>query len=169
MNTIMLCFLIIVVRVIETSLATIRMIFTIRNNKLLATLIAFFEILIWFLIVKEAINSENNIFIAISYAVGFSLGTYLGITINEKRVPSNLMLTVIVNKNKDIIFKDLIDNKYAFSTLKAKGKDLKKNKDIIFIVTTNKRAKKLERILMKHDDKIFIVTNEPKQIFNGFF
>ncbi len=170
MNTLVLCFLIIIVRIIETSMATIRMIFTIKNNKLLATLIAFFEILIWFLIVKEAINAEEgNIFIAISYAMGFALGTYFGMVINEKKVPSNIMLTVIVNKNREAIFKELIDNKYAFSVLKAKGKDLKSNKDILIIVTTNKRIKKLERILLAHDDKIFIVTNEPKQIFNGFF
>lgn len=169
MNTILLCFLIIVVRIVETSMATVRMIFTIKNKKVIATSIAFFEILIWFLIVKEAINSEgNNIIIAISYAIGFALGTYVGMAINEKRVPTNLIVTTIVIKNREILYKTLTKNKFAFSILKAKGKDLKKNKDIVFIVTSSRRLKKLEEILLKHDKKAFIITNEPKQIFNGF-
>lgn len=170
MNTLVLCFLIIIVRVIETSMATVRMIFTIKNKKAIATFIAFIEILIWFLIVKEAIKAEeNSILIALSYAIGFALGTYIGMIINEKRIPTNLMLTIIVNKNRESIFKMLMNNKFAFSTLKAKGRDLKTNRDIIFIVTTSKRIKKLEKLLLEYDDKIFIITNEPKQIFNGFF
>ena len=169
MNIIMLCFLIIAVRVIETSMATVRMIFTIKNNKAVATSIAFFEILIWFLIVKEALNTTNSsILIAISYALGFALGTYLGMIINEKSVSTNLIVTTIINKNKTKIYKSLTERGFAFSSLKAKGKDLKMNKDIIFIVTTSKKMKKLEKILLELDNNAFIITNEAKQIFNGF-
>lgn len=170
MNTIMLCFLIIMVRTVETSMATIRMIFTIKNKKAISTIISFFEILIWFLIVKEAINTEeNNIFIAISYALGFAIGTYVGMIINENRVPSKLVVNALITKNREKIFSSLKNNNFAFSVLKAKGRDLKTNKDILFIVTTNKRIKKLEKILLGYDNKAFIITNEPKQIFNGMF
>ncbi len=168
MDTVILCFSIMIIRAIETSMATVRMIFTIRNKKVVSTLIAFIEILIWFLIVKKAITTqENNIFIAISYAFGFAIGTYLGMIINEKRVPTNLMVIAVISKNKNDIFSNLNKAGFAFSVLKAKGRDLKTTKDIVFIVTSSKKLKGLEKILLEYDKKTFIITNEPKQIFNG--
>ncbi len=169
MDTILLCFLIIVVRIVETSMATVRMMFTIKSQKITSTIIAFFEILIWFLIVKEAINTENNsIFIALSYALGFAGGTLVGMIITEKRMPTNLMVIAIFHKNKKQILKSLTENKFAFSILKVKGKDML-YKDMVLIVTSSRKVKRLERIILESDDKAFIVTNESKQVFNGYY
>ena len=68
MELFILCVKIFFVRILDVSLGTVRMIITVKGNKLVASLIGFFEILVWFLIVKEALNTtETSIFIALSY------------------------------------------------------------------------------------------------------
>ncbi len=169
MNIYLLCVLIYFVRIVDTSLATIRTIFIIRNKIVISTVIAFFEILVWFLIVKEAINTGNNIFIAISYSLGFASGIFLGIFINEKLITSILSVNIIINQNRKEIIEAIKENGFAFSLSKVKGRDLIKNKDLLFIVTTNKKLKLLKKLIISIDPDAFIVVAESKYIYNGYY
>ena len=60
MELFILCVKIFFVRILDVSLGTVRMIITVKGNKLVASLIGFFEILVWFLIVKEALNTTET-------------------------------------------------------------------------------------------------------------
>ena len=55
-----LCIKIFFVRILDVSLGTIRTIMTVKNKNLIASIIGFVEITIWFLVVKEAINTEKT-------------------------------------------------------------------------------------------------------------
>lgn len=170
MSIYLLCVLIFIVRIIDTSLATIRTILVIRNKIIISTIIAFFEILIWFLIVKEAITTTNNsILIAISYSLGFAIGIFLGILITDKVITSVVSVNVVINKNRKEIFKTLSENNFAFSVSKIKGRDLIKSKDMLFIVTTNKKLNKLKKTITDIDETAFIVVGENKYIYNGYY
>ena len=58
---------------------------SVKNNNFIASVIGFFEVTIWFLIVKEALNTnDNSLFIIFSYALGFSTGTYIGGILSNK-------------------------------------------------------------------------------------
>lgn len=170
MNIYLLCVLIFFVRIIDTSLATIRTIFIIRNKIFISTFIAFFEILVWFLIVKEAMNTSNNsIFIAISYSLGFAMGIFLGILITDKAITTVVSVNIVINKNRKEVLKSLIENNFAFSISKIKGRDLIKNKDMLFIVTTNKKLNKLKKLIIDLDETAFIVVGDNKYIYNGYY
>ena len=85
MSLFFLCLKIFIVRIVDVSLGTICTILTVRNKRKLAALLGFIEIFIWFVIVKEALNTDStSIFIAISYAGGFATGTYIGSFLSEK-------------------------------------------------------------------------------------
>ena len=55
-----LCLKIFFVRILDVSLGTIRTIFSVKGKSLIASLIGFVEVTVWFLVVKEAINTDNN-------------------------------------------------------------------------------------------------------------
>lgn len=170
MNLYLLCVIVFFVRIIDTALATIRTILVIRNKIIISAVIAFFEILIWFLVVKEAITTtQNSILIAISYAGGFAIGIFLGILITDKVITSVLSVNVVINNNKKKLFKSLTDKNFAFSVSKVKGKDLVKSKNMLFIVTTNKRIKELKKIVNHYDKSAFIVISDNKHIYNGYY
>ena len=84
----LLCIKIFIARLIDVSLGTFRTIMTIKEKDLLAALIGIIEITVWFLVVKEALNTDNNsYFIVLSYALGFSIGTYIGGKISRLFIP----------------------------------------------------------------------------------
>jgi uncharacterized protein YebE (UPF0316 family) len=168
MNIFWLCVTIFFVRIVDTSLATIRTILTVKNKIVISSIIAFFEIFIWFLIVREAIITTNNsIIIAISYSLGFAVGTFLGIIITDKYITSVLSINIVINNNNKEIIKKLRENGFAMSISKITGKDLK-NKDMLFVVTTNKRLEKLKRVVISLDKNAFIAVSENKYVYNGF-
>lgn len=80
-----LCFKIFLARILDVSIGTIRTMFIVKGNKIIASIFAFFELIIWYYAAREALNTDiDSILIPISYALGFGVGTYLGIAINNK-------------------------------------------------------------------------------------
>ena len=161
-----LCLKIFFVRIIDVSLGTVRTIFSVKGKNLIAILIGFAEITVWFLVVKEALNTdENSLWIVFSYASGFSTGTYIGGIISNKFIKSNLGVQVITNNNN--IINILRDNGFGVSVIDIKGKKDEK-KYMLYISITNKNYTELEKIIKSYDEKAFIVVNEIKNIENGF-
>ena len=104
MVTLIMCMKIFFARLIDVSLGTFRTINTVKGKDLVAASIGLAEITVWFLIVKEALNTDNNsIWIVIAYALGFSVGTYIGGKISKKFIKSNLEVQVILSSKDDNI------------------------------------------------------------------
>ena len=84
MEILILCIKIFCVRIVDVSMGTFRTIVTVKGQKLLASMIGFVEVFIWFVIVKEALSTDStSIFIAFAYAGGYATGTYLGSLLSE--------------------------------------------------------------------------------------
>ena len=159
----LLCIKIFLVRILDVSLGTVRTIMTVKNKNIIASIIGFLEITVWFLVVKEALNTENNsIFIVFSYALGFSTGTYIGGIISNKYIKGYVTVQVITtNKNLENILRK---NKYGVTTINIENK----NQKMLVIQINNKTINELKTLINKNDQKAFVVINETKYIQNGF-
>lgn len=168
-NIIILCITIFLVRIIDTSLATIRTVLVVRDKTHLAFITAFFEVFVWFLIVREALNtdSDNVLAIAVSYSLGYAIGVRVGMYITEKFITTNVSVNIVVEQRKEVV-KALIDNNFAVSVSKIKGKDLISDKYMIFVATTNKKLSKLKKIVTKIEPRAFIVVSENKMVLGGY-
>ena len=79
MELLLLCIKIFCVRIMDVSLGTMRMIVTVKGKAIIASLIGFVEVFIWFVIVKEALNTDStSLWVAASYAGGYATGTFVG-------------------------------------------------------------------------------------------
>ena len=66
-------------RIIDVSLGTFRTILTVKGKICFPTIIAFFEVIIWFYVAKEALLVDtNNVLIPISYSLGYATGNLIG-------------------------------------------------------------------------------------------
>ncbi len=168
MNTFLLCIKIFCARLIDVSLGTFRTINTVKGRDLIASLIGIVEITVWFLVVKEALNTTNNsVFIVISYALGFAVGTYIGGKISKVFIKSNLEVQVILSSKDDNIVSEIRKNGYGVTAIDVKGsKDVKY---MLYIQIRDNTLEKLKRLVRKLDNKAFIVVNETKYVENGYF
>lgn len=167
-NVVFLCLIVFIARIIDTSLSTVKTVLIVKDKTLYASLAAFCEVLVWFLIVREALATDANaVLIALSYAAGYSSGTLVGMYVTNSLITSNVSVNIVVKQQKDIV-NALIDNNFAVSVSKIKGKDLKSNKYMIFVCTTNKRINELKKIVTNIDDHAFIVVSDNKYIVGGY-
>lgn len=165
MNSILLCIKIFLIRILDVSLGTIRTIITIKGKTMLASIVGFIELFIWFVIVKEALNtSQNSIFIAISYAGGFAIGTYLGSYISNRIIHANLSIQVITSK-ADILAGILRDNNYGVTVMSVKDND----RFLLLIQTNDRNLDNIKKLINDIDSSAFVFINEVKYVYNGFF
>lgn len=106
--------LILISRVIDVSLGTIRMILANKGIKLTASIIGFFEVLIWLLVITTIMKNLTNFVAYIAYALGFSLGTYFGIYLEERISIGQVRLRVITKKDLVQMIDDMKPTKYVF-------------------------------------------------------
>ena len=122
MELLLLCIKVFCVRILDVSLGTTRTIVMVKGKTTLASIIGFFEVLIWFLVVKEALNTDiNSIWIAVAYAGGFATGTFVGGFLSNKFIKGNFGVQVILSKNDNKVVNTLRKEGYAVSVIDVKG------------------------------------------------
>ena len=168
MTLFLLCLKIFVARLIDVSLGTFRTIMTVKGKHLIASLIGIVEVTVWLLVVKEALNTDNNsYFIIASYALGFSIGTYIGGRISKIFIKSNLEVQVVLSDKNDEIISKIRSEGYGVTAIEVKG--AKSNKYMLYIQIRDKSLQKLKNILKGLDENAFIAVNETKYVENGYF
>lgn len=162
------CLKIFAARIIDVSLGTIRTVFVVKGKTLEPFVIAFFEVLIWFIVAREALNTEGNmILIATSYAGGYATGTLIGSKLSRWLVKGVIGVQVVVKENSTKLIETLREKGYAVSVIELKNDYDGKNKDMLYIGINNNKLKEVTKIIKEYDSSAFIVVNETKLVQNG--
>lgn len=170
MELLLLCIKIFCVRIMDVSLGTMRTIVTVKGKKHIASLIGFVEVFIWFVIVKEALNVEStSLWIAFSYAGGYASGTFIGGFLSERIIKGNFGVQVITSKKDDELVAFLKKSGFGVSVIDVKSENEHSEKYMLFIEIDKTRFNELKKLIKKYDEKAFIVVNETKAVYNGYF
>jgi len=141
---------------------------TVRGKRKVAALIGFVEVMLWFLIVNEALNTDqDSLFIAISFAGGFAAGTFVGGLIVKHLIPSNFLVQVITSKRDNALLQAISSDGFPMTVAGVFGKDHLSEKYLLFIYVDGKYLKKLKETIVKYDSSAFISISEGKASFNG--
>ena len=157
---IILPLLIILARVVDVSLGTLRIIYLHRGKKLLVPLLGFIEILIWLIAIRQIMQNLSNIFYYFAYAGGFALGNYIGICIEEKLAIGNYIIRIVTPKNGDELIEELKANGFGLTMIDAKGSrgDVK----VIFTVIKRKDKDKILSLVNKINSQTFYTIDDVK-------
>lgn len=170
MELLFLCIKIFLVRILDVSLGTVRTIITVKGRRVLASLVGFIEVFVWFLIVREALNTdETSLWIAISYSLGFATGTYVGSVLSDVFISGTLGLQIITSKEDEEMVRILRENGYAVTVVDVRGMEENKGKFMLMIEIDKKKLSHLKNLIKSLDPKAFIIVNETKYVQNGYF
>lgn len=162
----LLCLKIFFVRIIDVSLGTFRTIITVKGKAFYASVIGFIEVFVWFLIVREALNTDvESIWIAISYSLGFATGTYIGSILSKHFIEGTLSIQIITTKYN--LVNAIRENGYGVSVINVNGKD-EEEKYMLFIEIKNKSLKQLRGLASSIDKNCFFIVTETKYVQNGY-
>jgi uncharacterized protein YebE (UPF0316 family) len=165
MKLLILCTEIFFARILDVALGTIKTFYIVKEKKLIASLISFIEIIIWFIVAKEALNTEiKSYFIPISYGLGYATGTYIGTLISSKYISGHLTVHIISSKIKKKDIEYLKQEGFGLTSITLENKKM-----YLIIEIDKKRLNHLNDCLKKIDENAFIIANESKIVQNGFF
>ena len=169
MSIFLLCIKIFFTRIIDVTLGTFRTVVTIKNKITLASIIGFFEVLIWFIIAKEALESQSNIWVGIAYATGFAAGTYIGGILSRYLVKGNLQVQIITSNMTQEYLDKLRKEGFGVSVMDINQKEGEPDKYLLLFEINNKDFEKLNKLIKKKDKNAFIIVNESIKVINGYF
>ncbi|HZK44474.1 MAG TPA: DUF5698 domain-containing protein [Syntrophomonadaceae bacterium] len=153
-------------RIIDVSLGTVRMILVIRGDKLPASLIGFFEILVYTIALGLVVGSLDDPVKLIVFCTGFALGIYVGSIIEERLALGFRGLQVTINKEYAHIVEELREEGFPVTCWDASGKAGPKL--VLNIIVKRNMAQLVADKVYEKDATAFVVLMEPKQFRGGY-
>jgi uncharacterized protein YebE (UPF0316 family) len=154
-------------KMIDVTLSTLSTMNIIKNKRLTASIIGSIDVLVWFIVVKEAITTNNNsIFIPIFYALGYGIGTMLGLIISN-RVIKSISTVLIITKNKSIS-KIISSNNYGGTIISSKGLKDNRNNYMIISQISSRKLKSFKNLINEYDNTALIITIDSKNVLNAY-
>ena len=156
-------------RVLDVSFGTLRTVYTVKGKELIASVIAFIEVLIWFIVAREALSGplEHPLLIAVSYSGGYATGTLIGTTISNLFVSGLVMVQAITQKDDKKLITKIRKQGYGVSIIPLKGEMDTTKKEMLLIETNKKNLKSLIALIKKEEPNAFIIVSETKMVQNG--
>ncbi|RQD80651.1 MAG: DUF2179 domain-containing protein [Methanocalculus sp. MSAO_Arc2] len=113
--------LIVIARIADVSMGTIRIIYVARGYRHLAPAIGFFEVIIWLLAIGEIMKNLDNPACYIAYGLGFALGNYTGILLEDKLSIGQVIVRVITKRDATQLVDSLKQKNYGITSINAEG------------------------------------------------
>ena len=166
---VLMCLKIFLARIIDVTLGTVRTGLVVRGSKNTAALIAFVEVLIWFLIAREALTTDaTSWLIPICYAGGYATGTYIGSYITVNFMESLIGVQVTTKEaSVDKMIKEIRDAGFGVSVIDLKNPSDSHNKKMLMIQLNKSKLKVLTHIIRENDKDAFVVISDTKYVQNG--
>ena len=167
---IIFCIQIFLCRIADVSLGTIRTVLTVKGMSKRAAICGFFEVFIWFIIVREALNSgSGHILTAVFYAGGFATGTLIGGVLSRKLIKGSIEVQIITKTDDDVLEIYLRQAGFGVSVVEVNASEYSDKKKMLFVETENARFKELKKIVMEKSEGAFMTVKDTAYVQNGFF
>ena len=164
------CLKVMVGRMLDVPLQTVRMILVVKGKSFLAAVAGFLETFIWFVVVRDAIQTGvESVFVAIAYGLGFAFGTLIGGALAKKFIRGNMEVQVVTGKRDDEMVQKIREAGFGVSVVDVHESEYGCEKYMLFIEIEDIRLADLRRLVKSLDPDAFIVVHETKYVQNGYF
>src|SRR5215471_7058783 len=149
--------LIVLARITDVSLDTIRTVSVIQGRRAFAAILGFFEAVVYICAVAKVLLNMNQPVYALAYGLGFAAGTYLGMVI-EQRLAFGKQLVFLLTPKGPELGQVLRAADYKVAEFKAHTRegDLK----ILCVEILRREAQKLIRTASAIDERCVFIIND---------
>lgn len=158
----MIPMLIVIARVIDVSIGTMRIILISRGYRLYAGLLGFLESLVWITATVQIMQNLDSVFNYLAYAGGFALGTYSGVYIEQKISMGKVIARIITNRDNSLLVAKLQEEDYSMTTIDAEGRF--GHVKVLFLVLNRKQVPKLASVINEYHPKAFYTIEDIRYV-----
>ncbi|HET7275559.1 MAG TPA: DUF2179 domain-containing protein [Longimicrobiaceae bacterium] len=153
-------------RIVDVSLATLRMLLSVRGFKIVAPLIGFFEVLVWIFAVGNAIKHLESPYHLFGYAAGFSSGTLVGLWIEEKMALGMSTIRIMSQVGGVEIAEALRERGFGVTEFAGHGRE--GTVEVVYAVLRRRDLPVVFREVGIWDPDAFVTVEEPRSIQRGW-
>ena len=156
-------------RICDVTFGSMRTVLVVKGKTYIAALIGFFEVFIWFVVVKDALSSEGPLLpVAASYAAGYACGTYIGGTVAKMLIGGHVTLHVVTSERNARLCEMLRDEGFGITVMDVNGSPYGEEKNLILADFDAKRLREFESLVENVDPDAFILVQETKSHIGGY-
>lgn len=156
MVIIIIYLIILILKILENALSTLRSIILANNKKSLGAFLNLIIALIWILSTTIVIiNIQKDFFKIVAFALGSFIGSYVGCIMEEKLAIGNNLIICITSKDKKSLINKIEALNYDVIVIDAN--DNHDDKNVLFIMTPRKSRKRLINTIKRIDRKSSII------------
>ena len=159
--------LIFVARIMDVSIGTLRVIFVAKGYRIYAPILGFFEVIIWLLAIRQILNHINNPMCYLAYGLGFGVGNYVGIRLDERLSLGTVLVRIVPKLDTTNLIAHLRESGFGVSLVDIEGMSGKLK--MILTVTKRKDLKEMMQIIQLYNPNAFVTVEDVKTAKEGYF
>lgn len=150
--------LIIVARISDVTFGTLRIVMVSKGQKLIAPVLGFFEVVIWLITMSKVIQNIDNWLAYVAYGLGFALGNYIGLLVEERLAVGVVRLQIITRTNADELVVRLRESGYGITYHEASGSEGKVA--VIYSVVKRTNINSVVELIGKYNPQAFYTISD---------
>ena len=159
--------LIIIGRICDVSIGTVRVIFVAKGYRTLAAFLGFLEILIWVVVGRHVLVKSTSIIHFIAYAAGFGIGNYIGLVIEDKMSIGVVILRIILRKSSTELLNFMKKHEIGFTVVDGEG--AQGTVKVVFSVLNRQDLSKVIQAINLYNPKAFYSIEDVRTSNAGIF
>jgi uncharacterized protein YebE (UPF0316 family) len=156
-----------VLRVLNMTLDTLRMLFMLRGRKTLAWIFGFLVSLIFVFLLTSIIANLNSVLYILAYSAGFATGGVIGMWIEERLAIGFTNIQIISPRRGAVMAQKLREGGYAVTEIPARGKDGMVS--MLSLSVRRKQVVEVGNIINECDEEAFVTSEDVHPMRRGFF
>ena len=164
---IILPLLILLARITDVSMDTIRVIMVSKGYRNYAPIIGFFQSLVWVITISRVMVNLEIWTAYVGYAGGFALGTYVGMRIEEKLALGYELIRVITRTDAIELIDNLRKEGFAVTSVSGEGRDGQVG--ILYIIMKRKTMKQVVHIIHGYNPKAFYTIEDMRFVHTSSY
>lgn len=154
-------------KILENTLATVRLIVVANGKKMLGSILNFIVSIIWvFTAGIVIVNINQDLLKIFFFCLGSGIGSYIGSCIENKLALGNNLFLCIIDKDDLSIIDKLRDIGYGITTVPGYGKD--NEKYVMLIYASRKHKIKLINDINSFTSNSMIISENASNIYGGY-
>jgi uncharacterized protein YebE (UPF0316 family) len=158
--------LVFVARVVNVAMGTVRSLMAMRGQRKLATVISFFESLIFIVAISQVLQNVDNLWNILGYASGFAVGTWTGLKIEERLALGFAEVQVITQSAGSELADALRDAGYGVTQVVGQG--LRGQVHVLTVVANRRDVPAITTLASKVDDRAFVTVDSASHVYRGY-
>ena len=160
MNILLAALSIFVLRLLDQTLGTLRILYVNKGKPVFGAVLGFIESAIWVVAISQVIQDLNDPFLIFGYALGFAAGTIMGSYIENTIAIGDIVVRIFAPKDSDSkqVAETLRNNGFGVTIINGEG--MEGEVSISWCVTPRKRVREVLKIVSEINPDAY-VTTEP--------